>query len=109
MERPDILESNLYDSEELKDVLNLGEEVRYEIEPEDFAEMSDFGRATHLLMESFTHGRGRVLDKNQVKALAEGLLDMANTIQAGVAYTEQIDAEIVELKNKRKFWPAKQE
>ncbi len=103
----DELDSNLTNSEELKDVLNLGEEVRYEVEPKDFAEMSDFGRATHFLMESYAAGRGRVLDGNQVKALAEGLLEMADTIQAGVAYTEQVEEELSELKEKRGLWRLK--
>ncbi len=77
--------------------------------PDDYADQSDFGRATVLLMESYDGGRGRSLDPSQVKALAEGLLDMADSIQAGVAYTEKIDAEIAELKAKRKFRKPKQE
>ena len=88
----------------------IGEELEVGDErPDDYADQSDFGRTTVLLMESYEGGRGRTLDPSQVKALAEGLLSMADTIQAGVAYTEQIDAEIAELKNKRKFWPLKQE
>ncbi len=75
--------------------------------PDDYADQSDFSRAAVLLMESYEGGRGRSLDPSQVKALAEGLLDMADTIQAGVAYTEKIDAEIVELKEKRGLWRPK--
>lgn len=77
--------------------------------PDDFADLTDLGRATVLLMESYQKGRGRNLDPSQVKALAEGLLSMADSIQAGVAYTEQLEEEIIELKTKKKFWMPKQE
>ena len=69
--------------------------------PDDFAEMSDFGRVTVLIMESYEKGKGRTLGDKQIAALAEGMLDMANTIQAGIAYTEQIEEQ---LKGKKKFW-----
>ncbi len=72
--------------------------------PDDYADQSDFQRVVVLLMESYNKGRGRTLDPSQVEALADGLLSMADTVQAGVAYTEQIDAEIIELKTKRKFF-----
>ena len=78
--------------------------------PDDYADQSDFQRVVVLLMESYKKGRGRTLDPSQVEALADGLLSMADTVQAGVAYTEQIDAEIAELKTKRKWpRPSKQE
>ena len=72
--------------------------------PDDYADQSDFQRVVVLLMESYKKSRGRTLDPSQVEALADGLLSMADTVQAGVAYTEQIDAEIIELKTKRKFF-----
>lgn len=78
------------------------------VDARDPEEMSDFGRVTVLLMKSYEGGKGRTFDPKQVAALAEGLMDMAGTINGGMAYTEQLEAELAEIKDKeKKLWRPK--
>lgn len=73
-------------------------------------EPTAFGRVVPLLMDSYTRKNGRTFDPNQVAALAEGLLDMANTIDSQITYIGELQAEIaglqeeVEEAKKKKLW-----
>lgn len=52
---------------------------------------TELGFVVPLLMDSYQRKNGRTFDAHQVAAMAEGFLDMANTINMGVAYTQIIE------------------
>lgn len=59
-----------------------------------------------LIMESFSKGRGRTLDKVQTAALAVGLMEMSATVDNQITYIGELQQELKECqeKTKSKLW-----
>ena len=60
-------------------------------------EASDFGRVIPLIMDSYKRKNGRTFDPDQVRAMAEGMLSMANTIDMAKTYTLAIEAMLFKM------------
>lgn len=72
----------------------MGEAIKPDevIEPE-----SDFGRVSYLIMDSYRRNKGRTLGTDQVQALGDGMLNMAQTIEMAKNYTLAIEALIFKM------------
>lgn len=63
-----------------------------------------FRRVVPLLYQSFEKKRGRTLDRQQVAALAVGLMEMSGTIDNQITYIGELQKELEEAQEKKKLW-----
>lgn len=64
-----------------------------------------FGRVVPLLMDSYGRMKGRTFDPDQVAALAEGLLEMANTIDQQIEEIGSLQRQLEEAnQTRKKLW-----
>lgn len=63
-----------------------------------------FGRVVPLLMDSYGRNKGRQFEPDQVAALAEGLLEMANTIDQQIEEIGSLQRQLEEAKPSKKIW-----
>lgn len=64
-----------------------------------------FGRVVPLLMDSYGRMKGRTFDPDQIEALAEGLLEMANAIDQQIDEIGSLQRQLEEAnQTRKKLW-----